>query len=99
MAAAHDVPRGWRQVLADAGDYAAFAGRALVELIRPPFEFGETLRQLVELTVDYEQHRDATVFMAQLSSLLRRTMLAYAPRTCMQGPPPSQEMAWGAAWP
>lgn len=45
----------------------------------------QALRQLVELTVDYEQHRDATVFMAQLSSLLRRTMLAYAPRDEVAG--------------
>jgi hypothetical protein len=45
----------------------------------------QALRQLVELTADYEQHRDATAFMAQLSLLLRRSMLAYAPRDEVAG--------------
>lgn len=43
---------GWprlRLVLAAAGDYAAFAGRAIVEACRPPWEPREILRQTLEL--------------------------------------------------
>ncbi|HUE87925.1 MAG TPA: ABC transporter permease, partial [Vicinamibacterales bacterium] len=36
-------------LLVTAGDAALFAGRAMREAIRPPFEFRETLRQLFEL--------------------------------------------------
>lgn len=36
-------------LLARAGDWTVFAGRALGELVRPPFETRETLRQLLEL--------------------------------------------------
>lgn len=35
--------------LGGVGDFAAFGGRALVELVKPPFEFRETLRQTLEL--------------------------------------------------
>lgn len=37
------------RALAVVGDFSAFAGRALVDIVRPPFEGRETLRQLVEL--------------------------------------------------
>ncbi len=37
------------RALATTGDFAIFAGRALVDIVRPPFEGRETLRQLVEL--------------------------------------------------
>lgn len=36
-------------LLVSAGDAALFAGRAMRESVRPPFEFRETLRQLFEL--------------------------------------------------
>jgi phospholipid/cholesterol/gamma-HCH transport system permease protein len=35
--------------LAAAGDWALFAGRALVEAVRPPYEIAETLRQIYEM--------------------------------------------------
>ena len=38
------------------------------------------LRQLNELTAAFEQHRDTVAFSSGVSELLRRTMLAYAPR-------------------
>ncbi len=41
-----DMPTRW---LAVAGDWGLFAGRAIKEAFRPPFEFQETLRQLFEL--------------------------------------------------
>jgi phospholipid/cholesterol/gamma-HCH transport system permease protein len=44
-----DRPGRVGEWLALAGDFAGFAGRALRELLRPPFEAGESLRQLVEL--------------------------------------------------
>jgi phospholipid/cholesterol/gamma-HCH transport system permease protein len=37
------------RLLVSAGDAALFAGRAMRESLRPPFEFRETLRQLFEL--------------------------------------------------
>jgi len=43
------------------------------------------LRQLSVLTVNFEKHRDAIEFSSQLSELLRRTMLAYAPRQEVAG--------------
>jgi hypothetical protein len=38
------------------------------------------LRQLDALTAEFEQHGDAVAFSSNVSELLRRTMLAYAPR-------------------
>lgn len=43
------------------------------------------LRQLNTLTADFEKHRDAVEFSSRLSELLRRTMLAYAPRSEVAG--------------
>jgi len=43
------------------------------------------LRQLNALTADFEQHHDAIEFSSHLSELLRRTMLAYAPRKEVAG--------------
>ena len=38
------------------------------------------LRLLEQLVVDYKQHQNAVAFGTEVSELLRRTMLAYAPR-------------------
>lgn len=43
------------------------------------------LRRLDELTLEFDQHHDAVAFAARLSELLRRTMLAYAPRQEVAG--------------
>jgi len=43
------------------------------------------LRKLNELTAEFEQHHDAVAFSSSLSELLRRTMLAYAPRKDVAG--------------
>lgn len=37
------------RALTSVGDFALFGGRALIESVRPPVEFRETLRQIVEL--------------------------------------------------
>lgn len=43
------------------------------------------LRQLARLTVEFERHGNAVAFSSDLSELLRRTMLAYAPRSEVAG--------------
>ncbi|MDJ0814399.1 MAG: DUF4381 domain-containing protein [Woeseiaceae bacterium] len=43
------------------------------------------LRQLDALTAEFEQHGNAVAFSSSLSELLRRTMLAYAPRNDVAG--------------
>jgi len=43
------------------------------------------MRQLNALTAEFEQHHDAVAFSSGLSELLRRTMLAYAPRQEVAG--------------
>ena len=52
------------------------------------------LRQLDQLTAEYEQHRDAVTFSSHLSELLRRTMLAYAPRHDVAGLTGDEWLAW-----
>ncbi|MDE3156078.1 MAG: ABC transporter permease [Acidobacteriota bacterium] len=48
-AAAERVGQAVLDALASAGAYFVFAGRALVELVRPPFEVREVLRQIYAL--------------------------------------------------
>lgn len=43
------------------------------------------LRRLNRLVADFREHRDAVRFSAEASELLRRTMLAYAPRAEIAG--------------
>jgi hypothetical protein len=45
----------------------------------------EALRSLEALLEDYEAHKDAARFGAGVSALLRRTMIAYAPRSEVAG--------------
>lgn len=52
------------------------------------------LRRLDELMAEYESHRDAVAFMAAVSALLRRTMLAYAPRHEIAGLTGDEWLAW-----
>ena len=52
------------------------------------------LNQLKYLVADYEQHRDAVAFSSALSELLRRTMLAYAPRHDIAGLTGDAWLAW-----
>lgn len=52
------------------------------------------LLQLKELTAEFEQHRDAVAFSSALSALLRRTMLAYAPRQEVAGLTGDEWLAW-----
>ena len=43
------------------------------------------LRQLDHLLTEYESHRNVVTFAAEVSALLRRAMLAYAPRHYVAG--------------
>jgi len=52
------------------------------------------LRQLDQLTADFELHHDAIRFSRELSELLRRTMLAYAPRGEIAGLTGDAWLAW-----
>jgi hypothetical protein len=52
------------------------------------------LSQLNELTARFEQHRNAVAFSGDLSELLRRTMLAYAPRHEIAGLTGAEWLAW-----
>lgn len=52
------------------------------------------LRQFETLTADYRQHQNAVLYGRQLSELLRRTMLAYAPRSEVAGLTGEAWLAW-----
>lgn len=52
------------------------------------------LRRLRELTAEYERHQDTVAFTSSLSALLRRTMLAYAPRPEIAGLTGDAWLAW-----
>ncbi len=54
----------------------------------------QALRQLEQLLSEYEQHGDAVRFAAAASALLRRTMLAYAPRAEIAGMTGDEWLAW-----
>ncbi len=52
------------------------------------------LQQLEHLLCEYEQNGDAVGFAAAVSALLRRTMLAYAPRAEIAGMTGDEWLAW-----
>ncbi len=52
------------------------------------------LRQLKVIVHEYEGHKDAVAFGASVSELLRRTMLAYAPRKKVAGLTGEEWLAW-----
>lgn len=52
------------------------------------------LQQLQTLTADFEQHHNAVTFSSDMSELLRRTMLAYAPRQEVAGLTGDDWLAW-----
>ena len=52
------------------------------------------LARLDELLTEYEAHRNVVAFSAKVSELLRRTMLAYAPRKAIAGLTGEEWLAW-----
>lgn len=54
----------------------------------------DALRQLDDLLNEYEAHRNVVSFAARVSALLRRVMLAYAPRQHVAGLTGEDWLAW-----
>ncbi len=52
------------------------------------------LRQLQHVVSDYDEHKNAVEFFGAISELLRRTMLAYAPRLDVAGLAGEEWLAW-----
>jgi len=52
------------------------------------------LKELARLTAEFEQHGNAVAFSSDMSELLRRTMLAYAPRSEVAGLTGDAWLAW-----
>lgn len=52
------------------------------------------LRELAAIEADYLRHRNAVIFAKQMSELLRRGMLAYAPREDVAGLSGSAWLSW-----
>ncbi len=52
------------------------------------------LRQLDAIVQQYDEHKDPIAFGAKLSELLRRTMLAYAPRLDVAGLTGDEWLRW-----
>jgi hypothetical protein len=52
------------------------------------------LRRIDDLVRDYDAHKNPVVFGAGISALLRRTMLAYAPRLNVAGLTGEEWLAW-----
>ena len=52
------------------------------------------LQKLDDLLTEYESHRNVVTFAAQVSELLRRAMLAYAPRQDIAGLTGEDWLAW-----
>ena len=52
------------------------------------------LQELSRLTAEFERHGDVIAFSSAMSELLRRTMLAYAPRSEVAGLTGDEWLAW-----
>ena len=52
------------------------------------------LRKLNEIVAEYAEHKNAVTFTAGISELLRRTMLAYAPRLEVAGLTGEEWLEW-----
>lgn len=76
---------GWWLLIALALVGVAFLIRAWLKARARGAARRFALRQLKEIVSEYQENRDAVEFGAKLSELLRRTMLAYAPRLDVAG--------------
>ena len=76
---------GWWAVIA----LAVIAFAYLLKLYYDKRQIGaarrHALKQLNGLTAEFEQHGNVVAFSSAMSELLRRTMLAYAPRKDVAG--------------
>lgn len=85
---------GWWVVIALAAVGLAYLFRHYLRTRARGAARRHALLQLRELTAEFEQHRDAVAFSSSLSELLRRTMLAYAPRHEVAGLTGDEWLAW-----
>ncbi len=85
---------GWWVTITLAVIFLGFLARRYVQRRARGAARRHALSQLNELTAEFEQHRDAVAFSSGLSELLRRTMLAYAPRGEIAGLTGDAWVAW-----
>lgn len=85
---------GWWVTATLAVIFLGFLARRFVQRRARGAARRHALSQLNELTAEFEQHRDAVAFSSGLSELLRRTMLAYAPRGEIAGLTGDEWVAW-----
>jgi hypothetical protein len=85
---------GWWVVVALLAIGAGFLIRRYLQVWARGAARRHALQALGQITADFEQHHDTVTFSANLSELLRRTMLAYAPRQEVAGLTGDQWLAW-----
>jgi hypothetical protein len=85
---------GWWLLLALLLVGAIFALRHLLAIRSRGAARRQALQDLDRLTAEFERHPDAVAFASRLSALLRRTMLAYAPRRDVAGLTGEEWLAW-----
>lgn len=85
---------GWWVLIAMAVVALGFLLRWYLQVRRRGAARRHALRQLAALTADFEQHGDVVAFSSAMSELLRRTMLAYAPRGDVAGLTGEEWLAW-----
>lgn len=85
---------GWWVIIALAVVAAAYVLRLLLKKHSRSAARRHALKQLATLTRDFEQHGDVVAFSRAMSELLRRTMLAYAPRSDVAGLTGDEWLAW-----
>lgn len=85
---------GWWVLIALAIVAAAWLARLYLAARRRGAARRHALKQLAELTAEFERHGDVVAFAGSMSELLRRTMLAYAPRSDVAGLTGDAWLAW-----
>lgn len=85
---------GWWVLLAILAAGLLLLGRNVLRQRRRDAARRLALRQLDSLGRDYMKHRNASQLGSDVSELLRRTMLAYAPRGDVAGLTGEQWLAW-----
>jgi hypothetical protein len=85
---------GWWVIIALAVVAAAYLVRLFLRKRSRSAARRQALRQLAVLSQEFEQHGDVAAFSRAMSELLRRTMLAYAPRNDVAGLTGDEWLAW-----
>ena len=85
---------GWWFVIALAVTGLVYLARIYLRIRAQGAARRHALRELDRLTAEFEQHGNAVEFSKRMSELLRRTMLAYAPRSEVAGLTGDEWLAW-----